>query len=441
MADHTIVKGFRTNAAYFTEDTYGTFNITSTKARKIGGKVKNVTWNARQNIMQTGSVGEGRNYKTQLFGQYDATASISMEVSDFHFFRYGLGDVARWGTSGGTASSSPFFIVESELTGTDYDTSGPNASLRAQNTTTYQKIRLRPFSMLLYDLENASGSFIKNDNVDLLHGCMMNDFSITASSGSILTANMNLIVKEIAYKRALTAGETPDFTSTSTATDPGDGASNSMTPAKSQLISDQPPYMYYQGSLKYGGNVLGTVMSFNYTHANQLITYRPLGERFIVLPTTGMRRHTLSTNVVFSLPPNSTGEPSGGSTTILELIKNYLGYESTAAFSSTDVLKPSANIERSNPVEKTSVTLEFVGRDTNGNAKGAKLAFYNLALDGFGVPVQYENGLIEVPINFSVRGYPYNRQSDGSYLGYDGTGGNGLTTYNPTLTWWHSLLA
>ena len=124
--DSTFVKGFRTNMAYFPEGgnasyVYGDdFTVTKTNAYKVGGNVKSLNWTARQNIIKTGSIGDGRNYKQQLYGAYDANGSINWEVSDLSFFRFGAGDIAKFGD--GSLSTTPYIIVDAELTGIDGDT-------------------------------------------------------------------------------------------------------------------------------------------------------------------------------------------------------------------------------------------------------------------------------------------------------------------------------
>ena len=161
--DSTFVKGFRTNMAYFPESTYGTFAVTDTDAYKVGGNVKSLNWTARQNIIKTGSIGDGRNYKQQLYGAYDANGSISWEVSDLSFFRFGAGDIAAFGT--GAAEATPFVIVDSELTGIDGDATSLTA-LGAGDVTDFSRVRIRPYSILAYDRENSTRTDY-NESIDL----------------------------------------------------------------------------------------------------------------------------------------------------------------------------------------------------------------------------------------------------------------------------------
>ena len=76
----SFVKGFRVKAAYYPETTFGTFAVAHTTCQRVGGKVRGVNWTARQNILQTSNLGDGRNYKQQVLGQYDASASLTFEV-------------------------------------------------------------------------------------------------------------------------------------------------------------------------------------------------------------------------------------------------------------------------------------------------------------------------------------------------------------------------
>jgi hypothetical protein len=204
-------------------------------------------------------------------------------------------------------------------------------------------------------------------------------------------------------------------------------------------------------------NTLGQVTSFNYSFNNSLVTYRTIGSRFIQMPQIGMRRQTLSCNVIMSIPAASDGIPSANQTSILELIRNYLGYQSSttvggtyggAPFTTTDILRPALATSTDGsgtqgspqvtvPVEKFLIQLNVTGTNGyDGTSRGATVNVRNAAIEGFGLPVQLENGLIEIPITFSVRGYQYKRVSDGSYSGHDGTAGQAFANYNPILTWW-----
>lgn len=455
--DQTIVKGFRTSCAYYPESTYGTFSVTKTKCQRIGGKLKGVNWNARQNIIQTGNVGEGRNYKQQLFGAYDANASLNFDVIDFSFLRHAVGDIGCWNADGND-EASPFFLIEAELSGTDGDGTS-QALLDNLNNAAYTKIRVRPFSMLLYDMENVTEGTTWNDSVDLLSGCMISDFSLSSSVNSPLVCNVNMVAKEVAYRRFLSSSssELPDFTTPTAFTDDFGNGYLALSPKGSQYVSNGVPLMFYNGLISIDGYVLGQVQSFNYGYNNSLITYRSIGDRFISMPQLGMRRQSFNMSVIFSLP-SGDGSPAGtqyvsGTTTILELIKNYLGYASTAAFLSTQTLRPALATTASTtspqitkPIEKTAIKLYFKGNDYSGNDRGAIINVRYAAIEGFGVPVQLENGLIEIPISCSVRGQPYSRISDGSYNGYDPTGNNALspgvsgTAYYPTFMWWETIV-
>lgn len=451
MSNQTFVKGFRTKAAYYPESTFGTFAVTDVKAQRVGGKVRGVNWNARQNILQTGNVGDGRNYKQQILGQYDASASMTIEVCDFSFLRFGVGDVGKWDNDG-TEEVKPWFLVESELSGIT-STVGNRTALRGTNVSSYAGVRTRPFSLLLYDMENVSGGSTFNDSVDMLNGCMISDFNISSSIGTPLMCNVNMVVREVAYRRFLPAGSVPDFTSTTAFSDDYGLGCATMTPKGSQYVSDNVPLMFYNGGVYVDGKLLGQVQSFNYSWNNSLLTYREIGSRFIVLPQTGMRRQTLSMNVVFRLPAGD-GSPSTDTTTILELIKNYLGYASTATFNTGTTLRPAlatnsqaTSPQISKPIEKTEIKLKFTGNDNSGAERGATINVYNAAIEGFGVPVTLESGLIEIPITCSVRGFPYNRIGDGSYNGYDPTGtldttspGVANSRYKPTFMWWQTIV-
>jgi hypothetical protein len=410
-----------------------------------------------------------------MFGQYDANASLNFEVIDFSFLRFGVGDLAKW-NDGGTAEATPYFLVEAELSGTDGSTT-TSALLSAASSSSdlYQMVRARPFSMMLYDMENVADGTVYNDNVDLLTGCFISDFTISSAINAPVMCNVNMVVREIQYRRSLaSASELPDFTSTAASVlDIGNGDFAKTTspsygnPKATYDIASVPPLMFYGGQLKIANNVgdaatpnvLGQVTSFNFSYSNNLITYRTLGSRFIELPQLGMRRQTLSCNVVFRLPSNDAtaqqGLPVSNTTSILEMIRNYLGYASTdntptggAPFAATDILRPAmattqagsgagvGSPQQSKPIEKYFIQLHLHGTDDESqNARGATINVRYAAIEGFGLPIQMENGLIEIPINFSVRGYPYVKVSDGSYNGHDGAG-SAFTDINPILTWW-----
>jgi hypothetical protein len=456
MADFSILKGFRTSCAYFVENTYGTPLISSTLCRKVAGKVRGINWTARQNIIQTGNVGDGRNYKQQLFGNYDASASMNWEVGDFSFLRFGVGDIAKEGA--GDEVAAPYYLMNAELTGTDAAT-----LLTAADPGTMTKIRIRPFSMILYDAEQAASGTALVDTVDILKGCMINDFSLSASIGTPLTCSTNLIVKEISHKRNITASATemPDFTSTVTsASDVGNADVASLTPLISLSYADEAPLMFYNGLVSIDENNLAQVTSFNYSWNNQFVVYRVAGSRFIEMPATGMRRQTLSCNVIFRIESTTDlaqGIPTGSVTNILELIKNYLGYASTSAVTTTTELRPALALTYGGfggsatggpavnvPIEKGYVSLQFdsVGCSfvTGKTTKGAKIVVNLAAVEGFGTPIQLENGLVEIPVTFSVRGYTHKRTGDGSFTGWDGSGSTFATffaTGGPTFSWWY----
>jgi hypothetical protein len=457
--DNVYVKGFRTQAAYFVEKTtYGRYSISNTKARRIGGKVRGVNWSVRQNIIQTGSIGQGRNYTQQLYGQYDASASLNFEVIDFSFLRFGVGDIAKYDAAGGSTEAAPYFLLEAELTGLD-GTTTTNDSLSGASTIAYSTVRLRPFSMILYDMENTLEGDTFNDNVDILKGCMIDNFSISATVGSPVTCSVNMIVREIDYRRYLATAELPDFTNDTASDDDIGNCDYELTstpsygtPLETQTIANYPPLMFYNGSLKIANestddgdeNVLGQVTSFNYSYSNSLITYRTLGSRFINLPQIGMRRQTLSCNVIMNIP-SGTGAPDteSNTTTVLELIKNYLGYASDAAFATTQTLAPALATTSSTtspqsvvPIEKYNVQLHMEGPNTDGNTRGANINVRYAAIEGFGVPIILENGLIEVPINFSVRGLKYLKTGDGSYNGRLDTTTASYLGIAPIFEWW-----
>lgn len=434
MADTTFVKGFRTNMAYFPETEYGTFAVTDTNCYKVGGKVKSLNWTARQNIIKTGSVGDGRNYKQQLYGTYDANGSINWEVSDLSFFRFGAGDIARFGT--GSIEGAPFAIVDSELTGID-DT-GDLTSLQSEATDSYSKVRIRPFSILAYDRENGAGVPDYNESVDRIKGAMMTDISISGSIGTPLVATTNFVAKKIEFKRHLdtTANEIPDFANGDVPDDFGNGMG--ITPAKSHSLAQEAPLMFYEGEVNYGGNKLALVQSFSIALNNNYRIYRSVGDKFIKMPTTGMRNFTTTLNLVFNLPDNSTiageGKPFNQETSILEIIKQYLGYSADDDFAIGDVLTPTEN---STPAETKTINLKFSGHTLSGDDKGAEINLYNATPEGFGHPVQLENGLVEIPVTFSVIGYPYSRAGDGSYTGNDGAGA-AYANLNPIFKFWTS---
>lgn len=464
MSDVLVQKGFRTNCAHFTETTYGLFNINSAQSYRIGGKVRGVSWQTRQNLLQTGSIGQGRNYTQQLLGAYDASASVNFEISDLSFFRYAVGDVAKQGS--GNAEATPYHMVDAELFGTN-----PSTGLTGAPTS-FAGIRVRPFSMLLYDLEQGFSGSSLYDSVDLLTGCAMNDFSISASVGSVLQGTANLVVKEVMHKRNL-GDLNPLFNGTVAMTDSGLG--EPISSLASQGYADSPPFMFYGGSIIVEGNTIGQITSFNYNYNNSLISYRAIGSRFIEMPQVGMRRQTLSVNAVLKVDNDAStdnklvqGIPYNSATNVLELIKNYFGYASTQTIANTTVLRPAQAATQTlattqvtgtttlaagpvivSPIEKTKIELKFSGSTTgmydaigggvmSATMKYGKVTVRKAAVENFGVPVQLENGLIEIPITFSVRGQQYIKTSDGSFSGFITSGGDVQTgTYNPTISWWY----
>jgi len=437
----TFIKGFRTNMAYFPQTDYDedtTFAVTADNAYKVGGNIKSLNWTARHNIIKTGSIGDGRNYKQQLYGTYDANGSINWEVSDLSFFRFGVGDIAdiaKFGT--GASDSQPYAIIDAELTGVDSSTES-NTALSAGDVTDFSTVRIRPFSILAYDTENATGSSDYNESVDLIYGAMMTDINVTASIGTPLMATTNFVARNINFKRNLPETMTPVFTDEDESTD--DGTTYAKSPALSQAASQEAPLMFYQGEVQYGGNKLALVQSFNLSLNNNFRIFRGVGDKFIKMPTTGMRNFTATVNMLFSLPNSDAdlrqGKPNVSETSILEIIKNYLGYESEAPFPITEELTPTPD---SVPAETKTITLKFEGTNNAGNDKGAEINLYNVVPEGFGHPVQLENGMVEIAVTFNVIGYPFNKTGDGSYTGFDPEdGGTDLGAFNPMFKFWTS---
>jgi len=434
MADNTFVKGFRTNVAYFPEVAYGEFSVKDTDAYKIGGNVKSVSWTARNNIIKTGSVGGGRNYQQQLYGTYDANGSINWEVSDLSFLRFGIGDIARFGT--GSTKSSPYVLLDSELTGVDNN--GSLTNLRAGATDAYTKVRIRPFSILAYDRENG-GSPDYNESIDKIHGAMITDVNLSANIGTPLVATTNFVAKKISFKRYLdpSGHNVPDFTETDIPDDFGNGMG--ISPKASLDNSLEAPLMFYEGGVYYNDqdgsedHLLANVQSFNIGVNNNFRIYRTVGDKFIKMPTTGMRNMTATLNLLFSLP-SGTGAPTTTETSILEIIKNYLGYAGDSAFGDSDELSPTT---KSVPAEKKHIKLVFESTSLSGGAKGAEINLYNATPEGFGHPIQLENGLVEIPVTFNVLGYKYVRAGDGSYTGNDGNG-SAYANINPIFKFWTS---
>jgi len=435
MADTTFVKGFRTNMAYFPESAYGTFAVTDSDAYKVGGKVKSLNWTARHNIIKTASIGDGRNYKQQLYGTYDANGSINWEVSDLSFLRFAAGDIAKFGT--GVSEANHFAIVDAELTGIDSDATSL-AALDADDVTDFSKVRIRPFSILAYDREN-NGTANYNESVDLIKGAMLTDANISGSIGTPLMATTNFVAQKIAFKRYLAPADVPDFTSDVAITTDTGNNSYALSPLKSYNKAQEAPLMFYEGEVSYTDaadatdNVLALVQSFSMGLNNNYRTYRAIGDKFIKMPTTGMRAFTTTLNLIFNLPDaSSDGTPATSETSILEIIKNYLGHKGTDTFTTATELSPTTN---STPAETKTIKLKFTGTTLAGDAKGAEINLYNATPEGFGHPVQLENGLVEIPVTFSVIGYPYKMTGDGSYTGWDGAG-TASTDLKPIFKFW-----
>jgi len=436
--DSTFVKGFRTNMAYFPEVTYGEFSVKNTDAYKVGGNVKSVSWTARNNIIKTGSVGGGRNYQQQLYGTYDASGSINWEVSDLSFLRFGIGDIAMFGI--GATQANPFILVDSELTG--IDNNGSLTNLTAGKTDEYTKIRIRPFSILAYDREN-NGTADYNESIDKIHGAMITDINLSSNIGTPLMATTNFVARSISYKRYLdpSGTEIPDFTENTVPDDFGNAMSDS--PETSYNKSLEVPLMFYEGTVYYNDQdgakssedrILANVQSFNISVANNFRIYRAVGDKFIKMPTTGMRNFQTTLNLLFSLP-SGDGKPTATETSILEIIKNYLGYKGSDAFLDSSELEPTV---KSSPAEKKHIKLIFKGNSLSGGEKGAEINMYNATPEGFGHPIQLENGLVEIPVTFNVLGYTYKRAGDGSYNGHDGTSGDAFSNINPIFKFWTS---
>lgn len=220
-------------AMYGTESTYAT---AATRTSELS-RIQSIDPNEDNGFIYEKGLGEGLNVVKTYNGPYNCGANVVFNVNDFDFLKHGVG-----GKSGAGSVGDPYVL--NEATGIDVTNS---------DTT------INPFS---FEYANVT----EGDDVIVYTGCIINDFSLTASVGSILSCNANLFGSK----------------------------SNRPGSATSYSAVTENSYIMLGGSWKFGttpSEVTGIrEFTINYTNGLTPDDFRNIDSRFISMPTLGAGR-------------------------------------------------------------------------------------------------------------------------------------------------------
>lgn len=307
-------------AVYNTFDTAGMY-IAETTAYGNGdqpttavGKIQSFSPNKSNNYFKSRGIGSGRTVNSTLFGNFDVGFSLSWLVHDFQFLVHAVGDV-----SGNGFTATPYQLNQRE----QVDYTGANV------------IRSFAFSV-------ATNS--TSDVDDVYAGCVINDFTLSASVGTLLNCSANVIAQSV----------TSDTTAAT------------YTPVTAN------PWSFQQGTFQWGSGpaTVVYVQSFSVTYNNNLQTFRALGSREIQKPEPGVLDITFSITVMLD------------SAMLTTLRDDFYGQANS----------PHAGITDAGPEADLEIALNFL-RDAN---YGASIDLDDCALDTMSDPVNVGGGIRQV---------------------------------------------
>lgn len=230
-------RGFAVKVQYDEETAYGTG---ATPATAIGAKLTSVTINKGNNLIRTLGLGEGRNETKVLWGNFDCTWSIEMELASPEFLQFGIGSLNGSGTT-----VAPYYLEEEEFM--DY-TAGADSGQKS-------------FGMEVAAKDKSGGT----DEVETLAGCIMNTIAFNIVLGATLKCTVD------------------GFAQTSV----------SSTSATQYTPNTTNPWIYSQGVFKWHNSEVARITSATITIANNFDPEvgRELGSRFVTDAEPGLRKY------------------------------------------------------------------------------------------------------------------------------------------------------
>lgn len=233
-------RGFNVGVMYGTESTYGTPVSRTTSL----GVVTSIQPNINNNNMLIRGLGQGRDVSDVLPGTLDITLNISTQVFDFEIFKSAIGPLTGAGTSG-----NKYTLTEADRVGTSTSTNIVPLTIEVQS--------------------NES-----TDDVDVYEGCVMESFSLTATVGAALVANMTFRCEDVASNTSATS-----YTPTSTS-----------------------PHIFTGGAFQWGASpsTVARVESVVINYANNLYFEPAIGSRFITMPEATERDYTFTATMIMT---------------------------------------------------------------------------------------------------------------------------------------------
>lgn len=305
-----VYNTFATAGMYIAETTaYGNGDQPTTAL----GRIQSYTPNKNNSFFKVRGIGSGRNVINTIYGNFECGFSLSWLMHDFEFLVHGVGHKAGAGQTG-----NPWLLTQDDA-------------------ISYTGNVIRSFSFSIATNETA-------DVDDVYAGCVINDFTITATVGAILTCSANVVAKSV--------------------------TSDTSAPTYTEVTTD--PWVFQQGSFKWGAvpTAVSYIQSFSVTYNNNLQTFRSLGSRFIEKPEPGVRDITFSITCMLY------------SAMLTTLRDNFYGQANS----------PFAGITSASPTADLEIALEM----TKTANYAAKIELDQCALDSMSDPVTLGGGLRQV---------------------------------------------
>ena len=312
-------KGFDTYVIYGEEAVYGTAVAPGTTS--FPGLIQSFNINMANNSFRSQGLGDGRNATGIYLGPFDVSGSMDMQINDPTFLQYAIGT-----RSGAGTVADPYELQEAENIGFD-----------AANI---------PSLTLEVGSEGDT-----SDSEITVSGVVINNMTITATQGEIITASLDWIGQTV------------------------------VTSATLQSVSAQStaPFLFHDATCTVGSDTLQCT-SFSVSIANNLTPYRELGSRLITQPSSGLRRYD------FTITIRKKVDDTASTLSGIELRELFFGAAAATA--------PSAGIQNAS---------NTVSLDINEGAGGSGERVLNIDLasasfDSWSEPISLDGGVIEVTV-------------------------------------------
>jgi len=321
-------KGLDTYVIYAEDSAFGTPG-TPTGSDYVD-KVTSFTANIANNMIRVQGIGDGRNATTAVNGLLDVTGSVEWQLTDPAFLQYCFIGVL----SGAGTSADNYEIQESNEIG---------YSAGQVKTITFE----------------AGSNGGANDDVMTYDGVSINNFTLNANQGEIVTCTADWI------------GRT----------------GTSSTTLETYTGPTNRPFTFIDGSMEVGSDVVGELVSFSLTTANNMFVYRSMGSRVISQPVPNIRRYDFVATL--KLHYNDAASVLSG----LEARGIVFNGTPTATTPNTGA-------------QNTAVAVNFkLIEGTGAGERECYFQFEGCYFDTYSQPVVLEDGLIEITINgFALAG-------------------------------------